>query len=115
MTSCVAGCWWIPVCNTSDSSWHPLALTAFPRQPPALDIHGRISMSCANLPRLSTADDPLAALVSWVEDDEAPESLYGETASMEETHFTHKICRYPLKPKHIECGSTALANNYKCV
>ncbi|KAJ6781868.1 hypothetical protein PWT90_06525 [Aphanocladium album] len=59
--------------------------------------------------------DPLAALVSWVENGEAPESLYGETASIGDLHFTRKICRYPLKAKYIGCGSKKLAKNYNCV
>lgn len=59
--------------------------------------------------------DPLAALVSWVEDGEAPESLFGQTVSTAEPQFTRKICRYPLRPKYIGCGSNTLAKNYKCI
>lgn len=59
--------------------------------------------------------DPLKALTSWVEDDHAPDVLYGENPSTATPHFTRKICKYPLKPKYKGCGSNMLAKNYICV
>lgn len=59
--------------------------------------------------------DPLAAVVSWVEDGIAPDMLKGETPADAPTHFTRKICRYPLQPKYRGCGSTAIAESYSCI
>ncbi|XWW94384.1 hypothetical protein V2A60_002327 [Cordyceps javanica] len=59
--------------------------------------------------------DPLAALISWVEDGNAPVALDGESGPTATPHFTRKICKYPLKPKYVGCGSKTLAKNFVCV
>jgi hypothetical protein len=59
--------------------------------------------------------DPLAALVSWVEDGDAPEYLDGKTLPGAASQFTRKICRYPLKAKYRGCGDANDAASYSCV
>jgi hypothetical protein len=58
---------------------------------------------------------PLDALVSWVEDGIAPESLEAETLPQSPHSFTRKICRYPLVAKHSPCSDPSVASSYTCV
>lgn len=59
--------------------------------------------------------DPFAALVSWVENGTAPETLLAETKIGAPAHFTRKICRYPLIAKYRGCGDPNVAESYSCV
>jgi len=60
--------------------------------------------------------DPLSSLVSWVEENNAPESLPAQTVSASTgAAITRSICKFPLKSQYTGHGDENLAVNYICV
>ena len=59
--------------------------------------------------------DPLAAVVSWVEDGVAPETLAAVTPGPSRTKASRNICRYPLKSEYLGSGDPTSAESYNCV
>ncbi len=54
--------------------------------------------------------DPLAALVAWVEQGKAPDSLPGQSVS----GMTRPLCVWPEVPRYKGHGSTAEATSFRC-
>ncbi|MER5433637.1 tannase/feruloyl esterase family alpha/beta hydrolase [Streptomyces sp. NPDC002588] len=53
--------------------------------------------------------DPLAALVKWVEEGKAPNTLAGANGEL-----TRPLCRWPSVPRYTGHGSTSDAANFRC-
>ncbi|KAH6871492.1 Tannase/feruloyl esterase [Thelonectria olida] len=58
---------------------------------------------------------PFESLVSWVEKDHIPAALEAETLANASTHFTRKICSYPLVAKYRGYGDVSVSKSYTCV
>jgi pimeloyl-ACP methyl ester carboxylesterase len=58
--------------------------------------------------------DPLASLVDWVEKRKAPEELAAATLPAAKTHFTRKLCPYPLVGRYDGHGDASVAASYQC-
>jgi hypothetical protein len=58
--------------------------------------------------------DPLGALVSWVENGTAPETLASEFMDSEGDVVTADICKWPLVSRYDGKGDTKLASSYSC-
>ncbi|OAL29816.1 hypothetical protein AYO20_09009 [Fonsecaea nubica] len=58
--------------------------------------------------------DPLAALVTWVEQGVAPETLPASSPRANGTTAEHHLCLYPLTSKYTG-GDPAVATSYSCV
>ncbi|WP_328544439.1 tannase/feruloyl esterase family alpha/beta hydrolase [Streptomyces europaeiscabiei] len=63
---------------------------------------------CAGGPGAAPVD-PLAALVKWVEQGDAPKTLLGRNADI-----TRPLCRWPAVPRYTGHGSTSDAANFRC-
>ncbi|KAJ2983007.1 hypothetical protein NQ176_g1003 [Zarea fungicola] len=59
--------------------------------------------------------DPFASLIAWVENGTAPEYLEAETSALAPSHFTRKICRYPLRDQYQGQGNSNVSSSYHCV
>jgi hypothetical protein len=59
--------------------------------------------------------DPLAALVDWVENGEAPEILEASTISAEGDLVSRDLCAWPAKPKYMGIGDATRASSWSCV
>ncbi|KAF2870024.1 tannase and feruloyl esterase-domain-containing protein [Massariosphaeria phaeospora] len=59
--------------------------------------------------------DPLAALVDWVENDEAPEILDAETTDAEGDLVTRALCAWPGKSKYMGVADPKRASSWSCV
>jgi len=57
--------------------------------------------------------DPLAALVAWVENGTAPESIGAKFIDSSGDMVTHDICHYPLVSRY-NGGNTKVASSYSC-
>lgn len=55
--------------------------------------------------------DPLAAVVAWVEEGKAPDTLPATTA---DGSATRALCRYPLVSRYDGTGDPAKATSYRC-
>ncbi|KFX99443.1 hypothetical protein V490_01797 [Pseudogymnoascus sp. VKM F-3557] len=59
--------------------------------------------------------NPFGALISWVEDGKAPDTLPASTPAKAKIQFTRNICKYPLVSKYRGSGDPNLAENFDCV
>lgn len=59
--------------------------------------------------------DALGAVIDWVEKDKAPRELPAATLPTAKTHFTRKLCAYPLVAKYDGKGDPTKAVSYNCV
>ena len=59
--------------------------------------------------------DPFGALMSWVEDGRAPDTLPASTPEKAKIQFSRNICRYPLVSKYRGLGDPNSAENFDCV
>jgi hypothetical protein len=59
--------------------------------------------------------DPLAALVDWVENGHAPDTLPASTTNAEGRTITRNLCRYPLVSHYTGGGDPDSADSYDCV
>jgi hypothetical protein len=58
--------------------------------------------------------DPLAALVDWVENGHAPDTLPATTANRAGRTITRNLCLYPLLPHYTSHGDPNSAASYTC-
>jgi len=58
--------------------------------------------------------DPLAAVIRWVEEGKAPETLVTARVEQGKTLRTRPICPYPQEPKYKGSGSIDDAANFRC-
>jgi hypothetical protein len=63
----------------------------------------------------ATPKEPLAALVAWVEEDEAPEVLEAETTNTHGELVTRELCVWPGKSKYMATGDSNRASSWSCV
>ncbi|KFY13078.1 hypothetical protein V491_06530 [Pseudogymnoascus sp. VKM F-3775] len=59
--------------------------------------------------------DPFGALISWVENGKAPDTLPASTPANAKVQFTRNICKYPLVSKYRGFGDPNSARNFDCV
>ena len=59
--------------------------------------------------------DELAALVDWVENGEAPETLEANTVNAEGDMVTRDLCAWPGKLKYMGIGDAKRASSWSCV
>jgi hypothetical protein len=59
--------------------------------------------------------DPLGALVDWVEKGEAPETLEASTMNTEGDIVTRDLCAWPGKLKYMGIGDAKRASSWSCV
>lgn len=59
--------------------------------------------------------DPFRALMSWVENGTAPDTLSAATLPTAKVHFTRKICLYPSVSKYRGTGDPNASESYDCV
>ncbi|KAJ4987651.1 feruloyl esterase b [Stagonosporopsis vannaccii] len=59
--------------------------------------------------------DPLAALVEWVENGEAPEVIDAAMINDEGKAITRQLCKWPAKPVYIGVGDPTKASSWDCV
>jgi hypothetical protein len=59
--------------------------------------------------------EPLAALVAWVEEGEAPETLESETTNAQGDLVTRDLCAWPGKSKYMAIGDANRASSWSCV
>ncbi|TVY85007.1 putative feruloyl esterase [Lachnellula suecica] len=58
--------------------------------------------------------DPLAAIVAWVENGTAPDTLAAQFTDPSGAVVNHDICRYPLVSRHDGKGDPKVASSYTC-
>jgi hypothetical protein len=58
---------------------------------------------------------PLAALVAWVEEDQAPEILESEAVNTQGDLVTRDLCAWPGKSKYMAIGDANRASSWSCV
>lgn len=58
--------------------------------------------------------DALGSLIAWVEKGEAPQYLAAATLPTAKTHFTRKLCSYPLMAEYDGHGDPSDAASYQC-
>ena len=58
--------------------------------------------------------DPLAALVDWVENGQAPEVLDAATVDESGETITRHLCKWPAKPVYIGVGDPKRASSWTC-
>lgn len=58
--------------------------------------------------------DPLAALVKWVEQGQAPDTLPAATTDASGATVTRNLCRYPLVSHYDGKGDPKAASSYRC-
>lgn len=58
--------------------------------------------------------DPLAALVEWVEDGMAPETLEAETTTYEGDRVTRELCAWPGTARYMGIGDAKRASSWSC-
>lgn len=61
-----------------------------------------------------TPDDPLAALIAWVEQDQAPEVLPASFVDLSGVNATRNICLYPQVARYDGTNDVNLASSYSC-
>ncbi|KAF2279100.1 feruloyl esterase B precursor [Westerdykella ornata] len=59
-------------------------------------------------------NDPLQALVDWVEKGEPPERLEAETENAKGERITRELCPYPKKSKYMGIGDGFRASSWAC-
>jgi pimeloyl-ACP methyl ester carboxylesterase len=59
--------------------------------------------------------EPLAALVAWVEEAEAPEVLDSETTNAQGDLVTRELCVWPGKSKYMAVGDPNRASSWSCM
>jgi pimeloyl-ACP methyl ester carboxylesterase len=58
--------------------------------------------------------DALGSIIDWVEKKKAPKELAAATLPTAKTHFTRKLCAYPLVAKYDGHGDLSVAASYHC-
>ncbi|KAF2124041.1 tannase-domain-containing protein [Dothidotthia symphoricarpi CBS 119687] len=58
--------------------------------------------------------DPLAALITWVEDGQPPETLDAETTTEYGETITRELCAWPAKSKYMGIGDAKRASSWSC-
>lgn len=58
--------------------------------------------------------DPLAALVDWVENDAAPDTLEAETVNAVGERVTRSLCPYPKRNRYMGLGEGSRASSWSC-
>jgi hypothetical protein len=58
--------------------------------------------------------DPLTSLVDWVENRKAPTELAAATLPTAKSHFTRKLCPYPLVARYDGHGNASAAESFYC-
>lgn len=58
--------------------------------------------------------DPLAALVRWVEEGDAPETIEAETMTYEGDRVTRELCAWPGSPQYMGIGDAKRASSWSC-
>lgn len=59
--------------------------------------------------------DPLSALIDWVENGEAPETVDAVIMNSEGDLVTRELCAWPGKPKYMGIGDAKRASSWSCV
>ncbi|KAK1749644.1 tannase and feruloyl esterase [Echria macrotheca] len=57
----------------------------------------------------------LESLVNWVENGKAPQEIAAASLPTAASHFTRKLCQYPLVAKYDGKGDQTIAASYRCV
>lgn len=59
--------------------------------------------------------DPLAALIKWVEEGEAPDTIDAATVNEAGEVITRQLCKWPAKPVYMSVGDPKMASSWDCV